>query len=163
MNANQAIRSSLDSAHMVLTAYLNDLEDADLFVRPVPGTKHIAWQLGHLIKSENEMMEMVRPGSSPKLPDGFAECYTKETTEIDDPSKFHTKADYLELYGAQRRATLEILETLSESDLDAPGPEPMREYFPTVGALMALQGGHELMHAGQFVAVRRLRGKPIVI
>ncbi len=33
--------------------YLGDLTDADIMVRAIPDTNHIAWQLGHLIQSEN--------------------------------------------------------------------------------------------------------------
>ena len=39
----------------------------------------------------------------------------------------------------------------------------MREYAPTVGAVLNLIGVHDLMHAGQFVPVRRMHGKPIRI
>ena len=39
--------------------------------------------------------------------------------------------------------------------LDAPSPESFREYFPTVGQMFTLIGTHPMMHAGQFVVVRR--------
>ena len=73
MNARQALKESMDSPTMIAKAYLEDLSDADLLIRPVEGANHIAWQLGHLISSEHNMIEMVCPGSMPALPDGFAE------------------------------------------------------------------------------------------
>ena len=45
-------------------------------------------------------------------------------------------------------------------DLDKPGPESMREYAPTVASVLMLLGSHWLMHAGQFVPIRRKLGKP---
>jgi hypothetical protein len=35
--------------------------------------------------------------------------------------------------------------------------------FPTVGHIYLLIATHQLMHAGQFVPVRRALGKPVVI
>jgi len=163
VNAIQAIRSSLQTSHMALSMYLSDMNDSDLFIRPVPNANHAAWQLGHVIKSEHDIVEMVRPGSCPPLPDGFADSYTKDTAKLDDPSKFHTKAQYLEIFNNQRKATLQLLESLSEADLDAPGPAAFRRFFPTVGALLSMIANHESMHSGQIVVLRRLRGKPILI
>ena len=37
-------------------AYVQDLADADLLLRPVPGINHIAWQLGHLITGSKKML-----------------------------------------------------------------------------------------------------------
>jgi len=36
----------------------------------------------------------------------------------------------------------------------------MREYAPTVASVLMLLGTHWLMHAGQFVPIRRKLGKP---
>ena len=38
--------------------------------------------------------------------------------------------------------------------------EAMRDYAPTVGAVLLLIGNHWMMHAGQFVPVRRKLGRP---
>ena len=55
MNAKDAIRQTVEFGHMVTRYYVDDLSDADLLVRSVPNSNHIAWQLGHLIKSTHEM------------------------------------------------------------------------------------------------------------
>ena len=47
--------------------------------------------------------------------------------------------------------------------LDKTDPEEYPEWAPTVAALLAMTGTHALMHCGQFVAVRRQLGKPVVI
>ena len=39
----------------------------------------------------------------------------------------------------------------------------LRRRFPTVGSIFTLIATHPMMHAGQFVVVRRQLGKPIVI
>lgn len=163
MNSREAIKGAMSGAHFVMNTYLSDLTDAELLMRPVPQANHIAWQLGHLIASEHKFMEQVKPGISPKLPAEFAGRHGKDTAGVDDPKKFYTKKEYTDLYNAQRNASLHILETLSDTDLDKPGPESMRSYAPTIGAVMILLGNHELMHAGQVAVLRRKLDKPVLM
>ena len=77
----------------------------------------------------------------------------------DDSSKFATKAQYLEWMDQMKAASLAAVDATPESKLDDPGPESMREYAPTVGAVLMLLGSHWLMHSGQFVPIRRKLGK----
>ncbi len=163
MDSKAPIHQSLNLSNRVFTAYLTDLSDADFFARPVEGMNTIAWQVGHLISSERSMIEAVHPGISPALPEGFAEAHGKETTTLDDPAKFHSKDEYLNLFHAQREATLAALEAMSDSDLDKPAPERMARLASNLGEVINMAGLHVLMHVGQFVAVRRLAKKPVAI
>lgn len=159
MNTHQALRLGIDSANMISMSYLSDLSDADLLVRPVPGANHIAWQLGHLIVSEHQLMEAAFPGSMPKLPEGFAEKHSKETAELDAPEAFLSKSAYLACYEEQRSGTLKLLSKVSDADLDKPAPEAFREWLKSIGELFSMQGTHWLMHAGQWAVVRRKLGR----
>ncbi len=162
MTPKDVMKNTIGMCHEVLTTYLSDLSDAELMLRPVPGANHIAWQLGHLIGSEHQMMSAAG-FNMPDLPDGFAESYTKETSKSDDPASFHRKDQYLEWMEQQRTGTLAALDAATEADLDKPTPESMHEYAPTVGIAFNLVGIHQMMHAAQFVAVRRKLGKPVLI
>ena len=162
MTPKDVIKNTITMGHDVLTAYLSDLDDADLMVRPVPEAHHVAWQLGHLISSEHQMLTDAGY-QMPDLPEGFAESYSKEAAPSNDPGKFHRKEQYLESLEQQRAATLSALDALPDTDLDKPSPEPMREYAPTVGVVFNLIGVHTIMHAAQFVPVRRKLGKPVLI
>jgi hypothetical protein len=162
MKAHDLIKESLGTTQYLITNYIGDFNDAELLVRPVPNANHIAWQLGHIISAEYQAMEQIKPGLSPKLPAGFAEAHSKETAGENSPDKFLTKAEYLNLYNRQRNATMQVLEQLTSSDLEKPGPESMRSYAPTVGSVILMQATHGLMHAGQFVCVRRKLSKPIL-
>ncbi|MBX6312168.1 MAG: DinB family protein [Isosphaeraceae bacterium] len=163
MQAKDVIRNSLETSDFVLQSYIGDLDDADLLIRPVPGMNHIAWQLGHLIATERRFVEAIQPGSCPPLPEGFDDGHGRMATGVDDPSKFYPRARYQELWKAQRAATHAVLERLSEADLDRTDPERFPSFAPTVGAILNLCGTHALMHAGQFVGVRRKLGKPVTI
>jgi hypothetical protein len=162
MDSRQALKSGINGANHLIEAYLGDLSDADLRVRAIPGTNHIAWQLGHLIQSENFMIEKICPGSMPKLPEGFKEQHAKETAGSDDPKAFLTKDQYLALFKAQRAGTLAALEKMSDADLDKPSPPPLDHFLKRVGDVFAMQGTHWVMHAGQWAIVRRKLGhKPL--
>jgi uncharacterized damage-inducible protein DinB len=163
MNTQQAIRATMDTSSMVLNRYLADLSDADLMRRPGPGCNHIAWQLGHLIASENHLLESVAPGSGIELPEGFAAKHSKEKIGDDNPANFYSKQEYLDLFEKVHQATYAAIEKLSDADLDQPAPEHFRSMFPTAGHVVILIATHGLMHAGQLVPVRRALGKPVVI
>lgn len=159
MPTQDVIQQSVDLCHMVTRMYVEDLTDAELLVRSVPGTNHIAWQLGHLIASTKDMLDgLGQP--APALPAGWAEAYTKDTAASDAPAKFATKAEYLALVDQLKAATLAAIAATPDNRLEAPGPESMREYAPTVASVLMLLGTHWLMHAGQFVPIRRKLGKP---
>ncbi len=159
MNAKEALESNIAFGDKVAESYLADLTDAELLVRPVPGANHIAWQLGHLVGAEHDLIELVAPGSMPKLPAGFKEKHSKQTAGSDDPKAFCTKAEYLKLLKEQRAGTLTALAKMSEAALSQPAPEPMRAHLKTVGDVFSMQGGHMLMHAGQWAVVRRKLGR----
>ncbi len=162
MTGKDVIKNTIGNAHEILTAYVGDLTDADLMVRPVAGVNHVNWQLGHLIAAENQMLSGVGV-AMPKLPDGFSEAYTKETSTCDDPTKFHNKQELLAAMTVQREGTLAALEAASDDELDKPSPESVQAYAKTVGEVFNMIGVHILMHLGQFVPVRRLQNRPVTI
>jgi uncharacterized damage-inducible protein DinB len=163
MNASKVIETTLTSTQHILPMYMTDLSDADLLVRPVPGANHIAWQLGHLIASEVHLVRSQLPNAAfPELPAGFAEQHGKETAGQEPPKQFGSKEQYLALFNRVREATKAAAAKLSDADLDRPTTGQMASFAPTLGAFMVLVANHTLMHVGQFTAVRRKLGKPVL-
>lgn len=154
------IKASLDLPTYIVNAYLEDLTDDDLLVRPAEKMNHLAWQLGHLIQSEYFHVTQVYPNSMPVLPVGFKEQYTAETATSDEPADFHTKAEYLQLMQEQRQGTLDVLEGLTDAELMRASPESVRYLGPTIGSVFAGESTHWMMHAGQWAVIRRKLGKP---
>lgn len=163
MKAHDVLISMLNTARYITTTYLADLSDEELLVRPVPGAHHIAWQLGHLILSECSMLEGIKPGSAPQLPEGFEVNHSKEAAHSDRLDGYLSKDAYLGIMGRVREATRLQLEECSEQRLDELGPEALRSYAPTVGSVFLMIGSHEVMHSGQLAVVRRALGKKVVI
>lgn len=162
MHAKDSIRQAYTISHMVLTAYVNDMTDENLFIRSVPGCNHVAWQLGHLISSANGMLEGVG-AKTIELPDGFADKHTKETAGNDNAADFYSKERYLQLLEQIKEATFAGLDQASDADLDGAAPEYLQSIARTVGDVYVLIACHPLMHAGQLVPLRRQLDLPIVM
>lgn len=161
MTAKDLIRGAYASSDLICSRYLAGLNRDDLMIRAVPGMNHLAWQIGHLIAGERSMIEMIRPGASPVLPAGFEEAHAMDKTKDDDASHFLGPEEYQALWKAQRQATLALLDSLPDEELDREDPGKFPPFAPTVGQLMHLAGTHAILHAGQFVPVRRLKGLPV--
>jgi hypothetical protein len=158
MTTKDLLRQIVEFGHMVTQAYVADLNDADLLVRSVPGSNHIAWQLGHQIAGVSHILKALGH-TGLTLPAGFEAAYTAETSKSDNPTDFAAKAKYLGLMEQAKAASLAAIDATPESAMDSPGPESMREFAPTVGATLSVLGTHWIMHAGQFVPIRRKLGK----
>lgn len=152
----------MDTAEMIAMAYLDDLTDEELLVRPAEGANHILWQLGHLVASEHQMLSQLSDPPRPPLPEGFADRYHRDQAAVDDPAAFDSREQLMQLYREQRDATLAQLDQLSDEQLDEATPEEMQGYAPTVGAALAMQGTHWTMHSGQWAVIRRQLGRPPV-
>lgn len=159
MSIANHIKAELQLPTFVVQSYLKDLTDEQLFIRPHERANHIAWQLGHLIEAEHNLNDMVCPNSMPSLPEGFAEKHSKETAGSDDQTAFYTKHEYLQLMEEQRAGTMALLDKLSDEELEKPSPEKIQKFGATVGGVIAGQSAHWMMHAGQWVIVRRQLGK----
>ena len=159
MSTASQIQHILAMPTFVVQTYIADLTDEELLLRPHEKANHIAWQLGHLIAWEHQLNNMACPDSMPALPEGFAEKHTKETATSDDPAAFYSKQEYIQAMEAQRAGTLSLLDGLSDDELEQPAPEEIQKIGATVGAVIAGQSAHWMMHAGQWVIVRRQLGK----
>jgi uncharacterized damage-inducible protein DinB len=163
MNTHEAIISNLQSARYVMSRYLEDFRDEELLARPHSGAHHVAWQLGHLILSECQMVRAVRPESACDLPAEFIAKHDKASAVKSQMADFYSKDVYISLMDKVRQATLEALKRTSQEDLSKPGPEAMRSYAPKVGSVFLAIANHEMMHSGQIAVVRRVLDKPVVI
>lgn len=154
----QALTTSADMLKMTLA----DFSDADLLVRPLPNANHTAWQLGHLTVSEYHMLS-AQGAKLPELPAGFEARYAKETSTSNDPAKFNTKAELLEVFAKVRAASIAFTQNASDAQLSAQtANEQMRDFAPTTAALINIFPSHVMMHVGQFQVIRRKLGKPIL-
>ncbi len=163
MKTSEAIKNTYQTAQMVCGAYLSDLTDEEAMRRPHAGCNHINWQVGHIIASENKMGKSVVPGGLPELPEGFAAKYAKETATSDNAADFVPFSELLAIAKTQGDAVTAMIDGMSEDQFDHPGPEEMKAYASNLGELCNMMGSHWMMHAGQWVILRRELGREIAI
>lgn len=163
MDAKSVIKETFGISNMVLNSYISDLTDAELMRRPGLGCNHVAWQLGHLISSECGLLNGIRAGAAPELPEGFEAKHSKEQKDNNNPADFLTKQEYIDLASKVHASVIACLDAFPEAKLDDPSPEHLRGMFPTLGSVFILIATHSMMHAGQLVPVRRELGKPVLI
>jgi len=159
MNFKDSIRSLLRISDFLSQGYLTDITPEEMLIRPVPDANHIAWQIGHLIASERNLVEAAAPGSMPTLPEGFAERHRRDGTVTDNPADYLTKEAYIELAKQIRKATLEALDRFSDADFDKPVTARVPPFVKCAGDCFATIGPHWALHAGQWVVIRRKLGR----
>jgi hypothetical protein len=160
MDLKDGVRTQFKVADFFVESYLSDITDAEMLKRPAKGANHIAWQLGHLISAETRLAEAAKPGGMPALPEGFAERHSKETAASDNPKDFLTKDEYLKLAKTVREGTLKVLNSLSASDFDKPpASNRVPPFVKTAGDCLVVAAGHWVLHAGQWVVLRRELGR----
>ena len=160
MDGISAIKNELAMGMLVLKTYLEDITTEELKIRPAKKANSLAWQIGHLICSEYRVLTSLG-ASVPQISDDFIKEHSFDNTP--ETKNNISKEEYLSLYEKVREATLNFLSSLTNEDLDKPGPEYMKDYAPTIGSVLLLQGSHMLMHAGQIAVFRREHDKKIVI
>ena len=163
MQTKEAIHAAARLSDVVVQGYLGDFEDADLMQRPGDGCNHVAWQLGHLIVGETQLLNSICPDKGITLPEGFEETHSKDNTANDNAADFSSKSEYLDLMAKVQAASAAALDEVADDALDAESPEFLRDFCPTVGEVFLLIATHPLMHVGQWVPIRRKLGKPVVI
>jgi hypothetical protein len=159
MNFKDAVRASLRISDSLVQQYIDDITPEEMFVQPVPDANHIAWQIGHLIVSERNLVEAAVPGSMPPLPEGFAELHRRNSMPSAHPGDYLSKKEYLELAKHVRTATLAALDSMGDSDFDKPITARVPGFVRNAGDCFLTIGLHWSLHAGQWVVTRRKLGR----
>ncbi|HEY4232956.1 MAG TPA: DinB family protein [Lacipirellulaceae bacterium] len=160
MDCKDTVRKAFETSDFLVQAYLGDLTPQEMFVRPLPEVNHAAWQIGHLISAEWQLVEAAVPGSMPKLPAGFAERHSKDTSTSDKAADFLSKEEYFKLAKDVRAGTLAALDKLSPADLDKPVTGRVPPFVKRIGDSFLTAATHWTMHSGQWVVLRRKLGRP---
>ncbi|MBX7104928.1 MAG: DinB family protein [Gemmataceae bacterium] len=160
MNYIDAVKDNMALADMIWGMLTDDLTDADLFVRPVPGANHLAWLLGHVIVTEWRFMKSIGISAAP-LPEGFEDAHTAAGASSDGGPGFLTLAGYRNLMKSYRTTLLKAINEMTDADLQKPTEGRIAMIAPTVGKLLILNGNHNAFHTGQLSVIRRKLGKPV--
>lgn len=158
MTIGEMFANHLNQSAGMFLAVIDAFNDEEIFIRPVPGANHAAWQIGHVICSQTRMLK--RLGAAlPELPAGFEARFTKETAASDKPEDFADRKTLRDLATKTTQAAVAFARTVKTEDLEKPTGLP---FAPTFFDMLALQSAHAAMHIGQMQVIRRKLGKPIM-
>ncbi len=144
---------SLGTSNVVINRNLEGINQQESLVHPQSEGQTFNWILGHMVKTRNEILELI----------GKKSLYPKSKFEVYTPKGFsEAKAlDVEELKTAFNALQGELedgIKSLSHEKLNEPATlRPDRK--DTVGSILATIFWHEAYHAGQLGTMRRVIGK----
>src|SRR5258708_34500919 len=160
MHTKEAIKFALTLSNRAVLSVIDKVSDAATTFPTPNGGCHPLWVLGHLTMVEG-MIPAVLYGEA--HPVGEWQKYFGENTEpVADagayPAFAEVRAKYLEL----RERNLELLESLSEADLDKPTKAPPKgreKEFATFGQSFLVLALHQTMHRSHVTDALRAAGR----
>ena len=159
MDSIDLIRDNLVKSHERVLARVEEMRDHAL-VFPTPnGGCHTLWVLGHLAYIESQVVHAFLLGEENPL--AAWESVFDGPDVSGDAALFPPFDDVLARLRATRAATLSLLETFGEADLDrasAKTPRGFEDTFGTVRLCLQFVADHTYMHRGQLADARRAAG-----
>lgn len=159
MQSRDLIRQNLRRSEAVALARVEDMRDHPM-VMPTPnGGGHTLWTLGHLAYIEELVIRRYMLGESNSLA-AWAAIFDGDDVS-GNASDFPPFAEVLAECRRARAATIELIESLGEDDLDQASraaPEAGKELFATWRHCLQFVADHWLMHRGQLADARRAAG-----
>lgn len=142
--------------------FLDDITTADWFWQPAAGMNHLAWHFGHLAFAQYFLcLKRIRDRTEADLelmPTKFLKRYKQGSQPSGDPAENFSIEEILATFHAVHQQAMLELPAYTDADLDVPTLPPHPIFDTKLGAVEWCSK-HELMHAGQIVMLRRLRGK----
>jgi uncharacterized damage-inducible protein DinB len=155
-----AIRFSLNLANRAMLSSLESIQDSPLTFPTPQGGCHPLWVLGHLTLVEGLTYELI--SGKPNPVSEWAPLFAPNTTPVADASLYppfrEIRARYLEM----REKNLQLLESLSEADLDTATKNPpkgLEDIFATYGKSFLALAFHQTSHRGQITDAVRAAGR----
>src|SRR3984893_3559135 len=160
MHMKDAIKFALSISNGVVLSVIDEMSDAATTFPTPNGGGHPLWVLGHLT-----LVKGIIPAAlfAEKNPAAAWQQYFGENSEpVADARAYPPFADVREKYLQLRERNLNILESLSEADLDKPTKAPPKgreREFATYEQSFLVLALHQTMHRGNVTDARRAAGR----
>ena len=159
MSTQDAIRFSLNLADQAMIRSLKTIEDAPLTFPTENGGCQPLWVIGHLAFVEGLTQEILG-GSNPVA--HWAAIFGQDTVPTADAAQYPEFEKVRDQYVQLRNGTLQLLESMTEADLDKPTawqPPGLEEHFATFGKALLTVAMHQMAHRGQVTDAIRTAGR----
>lgn len=163
MSHKQRLEQQLTRARQFSEKLLAAFQTPDCWVHQVhPRANHPLWFAGHMGVVDNFMISLVAPqrvAPRPEFQERFGVGSQPSGNLADYPP-----VDEVLAYMRERRATLlDILDGLSDDDLNRPTPKGAPDFLSDFGAVFQAAAWHEGLHTGQVSVVHRALGNPPLV
>jgi len=160
VHTKEAIRFTLATAEEAVMSSLNKIQDAPTAFPTANGGCHPLWVLGHLTYVEGVTQEVLTGGANPA--EDWTSLFGPGTTPTADASKYPAFDEVRARYTKLRKRTLQLLDMLSEADLDNPTtkqPKGLEALFATPSKSLLTLALHQIGHKGQITDAFRSAGR----
>jgi len=164
VNTKDAIRFSLDLADDAVLKSLVTIDDAPLTFPTENGGCHPLWVLGHLAFVEGASYGLLTGQENPA--GEWAALFGQDTTATDNVAQYPPIEDVVARYMQLRRKNLQLLDSLTEADLDKRTswqPKGLEEHLATYGKALLTLALHQMAHRGQITDAIRSAGRAVAV
>ena len=163
MELKDTLRAISDDARGWLKAWARDFTEEEAR-RPTGDSRApnpLAWQLGHLACTEEDVAGLFTAGSAPAplVPESLRMLCSTGGPPPKADTEFPTLAELWTLLERTHKRLLDVLDAASPAELDRP-PRVANPYFHTLGQGIYETALHENYHVGEIAALRKALGKP---
>jgi hypothetical protein len=163
MELKETLRAISNDARGWLKAWARDFteDEARGSIGDARAPNPLAWQLGHLACTEDDVAGLFTAGAPPApiVPDSLrAVCATGSPSPTPDTT-FPPLADLWTLLDRTHERLLQVLDAASPAELDR-SPRVANPYFHHLAQGIYEAALHENYHVGEIAALRKVLGKP---
>ena len=161
MNTKQMIQFALTVSDRTVLNEIDKMSGAPTTFPTPNGGCHPLWVLGHLTFVEGMIPAVLFGDKNPVAE--WQNYFGQNTQPVNDPSAYPPFAEVRAKYQQLRARNLEILESLTEADLDKPTKAPPKERaqeFATFGSSFLVVALHQAMHRSHVTDAARAAAVP---
>lgn len=161
MQSRELIHANLQRSREHALRRIDDMRPHATVAATVRGGPHTLWVLGHLAYIERLVTHAFLHGEPNPLA-AWEAAFDGDDVSA-DPADYPSFDDALSAFVAARDATLELVDSLTEADLDraaARTPPGFEAEFGTWRSCLQYLADHTYMHRGQLADARRSAGMP---
>ncbi len=160
MHMKDAIKFALNVSNWATLGLIDDMSDAATTFPTPNGGCHPLWVLGHLTLVEGMIPAALFGEKNPVAE--WQQYFGENSVTVADAGAYPPFAEVREKYLQLRQRNLDLLESLSEADLDKPTKAPPKgreKEFATYGQSFLVLALHQTMHRGNLTDAKRAAGR----
>jgi hypothetical protein len=161
MQSKDLLKTAIQSSQGMVLPLLEDMKNAPLTFRTPNGGNHPLWVLGHLAYGEGAMLWSLMQGKPNPLAE-WKDLFDGGTEPTADAEKYPSFDEVLGRLYELRSQSMDLLDALSEEDLDQPSknaPEGFEPFFGSYRLCFLMTAMHWMNHRGQAADCRRAVGR----